>query len=394
MQFVILGAGYAGLRAALDLDRLLRERGTPGEVTLVDQFSYHQIVQVLHLAATAAIHSREAICDLAPLLVRTGVRFVQGKVTRIAPLERTLTFADGQQLSYDRLALALGAETDYHDVPGAQEHTFALRTYEQALALREHIIAQFTAAAQTSDPQARRILMTTALVGGGYTGCQVAGELAAWAEELCESTGAPRQEVRIALVDQAQQLLGQFGPWATREAEQVLDSMGVSVYTGTGIDAVEPQLLRVSGGRILRAATIIWAGGVRGPDVLADSGLPVNHQGRVLVDHYLRVQDQALMFAMGDCAAIPDQSKGEYVPATASYAMRQGSHMAQSLLAEAEGRAPRGYDPLHLGEIISLGPKYAIGNPLGVRLTGYSALLMKKGIEHYYRGTLDCPSSL
>ncbi|MFV9503240.1 MAG: NAD(P)/FAD-dependent oxidoreductase [Oscillochloridaceae bacterium umkhey_bin13] len=391
MQFVILGAGYAGLRAALDLDRLMRERGLAGEVVLVDQHPYHQLVQVIHLTATAAMHSREAIYELAPLLVRTQVRFVQSRVERIMPLERTVLLANGERLVYDRLTIALGAETAYGNVPGAREHGMPLRTYPQALALRDHVIAQFTAAAQTSDPQTQRMLLTTAIVGGGYSGCQFAGELAAWADDLCRSTGAPRNEVRIALLDRAPQLLGQFGPWATRDAERTLDRMGVSVYLGTGIDAVEPNLLRVSGNRILRAGTIVWAGGIRGPDLLADSGLPVDAQGRVMVDRYLRVHDQGRIFAMGDCAAIPDGSHGATLPGTASYAMRQGSHMADTLLAEAEGRAPRTYEPLKLGELVSLGPEYAIGNPLGVPFTGYPALLMKKGIEQYYRATLEGP---
>lgn len=391
MQILILGAGYAGIRVAFDLDRLLREHGYSDQVTLVDQNPYHQLVQVIHRTATAGIETHESIYELQPLLRERSIRFVQAGARAIMPLERTVQLDNGATLSYDRLVITLGAETAYGHVPGAREHSFPLHTYEHALHLRDHLIDQFEAAAKTSDPREQRILLTTAIVGGGYTGCQFAGELAAWADDLCAQTGAPRHEVRIALIEHESLLLKQFGEWATREAERVLDAQGVSVYLNTDVEAVEPQLLRVAGNRVLRAGTIVWAGGIQGPAILRESGLAVDAAGRVRVDRYLRVHDQALIFAAGDCAAIPDGSNGATVAATASNAMRQGAHLAETLLAEVQGQPPRSYEPLRLGEMVSLGPHYALGNPLGVPITGYPALLMKKGIEQYYRTTIEGP---
>jgi NADH:ubiquinone reductase (H+-translocating) len=391
MQIVILGAGYAGLRAAIDLDRLLRTRGMADEVILIDQFPYHQLLQVLHKAAADTIDRSEAIYELGPLLSKGGVHFIEGRAAAIDPPGRQVRLTDGRTLGYDRLVIALGAETDYHHVPGAREHTLPLRTVDDAIRIRNQVGTSFLAAAREDDPKEQRILMTTAIVGGGYTGCQLAGELAAWVDDLCAATGAPRREVRIALIDHNPELLKQLGPWATSEAEQTLDTMGVSVYLSTDINSVEPRTLRVAGNRVLRAATLIWAGGIKGPELLAEAGLPVEIHGRVLVDRYLRVRDQAVIFALGDCAAIPDGPNGDTVPATASYAMRQGAHLAETLLAEIEGRAPRAYEPLKLGELVSLGPHYALGNPLGMSVTGYPAMLMKKGVEQYYRATIEGP---
>jgi NADH dehydrogenase len=390
MKILILGAGYAGLRAALDLDRLLRGRSDT-QLTLVDQYPYHQLVQLLHLTASAGIHSREAIYDLDRLLQKRAISFVQGAVAQMLPADQAVLLSDGQRLPYDRLIIALGAETNYHGVPGAREHSLPLRTYPQALALRDHLIDQFRAAGQTTDPTERRILMTTAIVGGGYTGGQFAGELAQWADNLAEQSNVPRGEARIALLERSGSLFKQFGAWASKDALSRLDRLGVSVYLNTGVTAVEPRLLRVSDGRILRAATIVWAAGIQGPALLATSGLPVNAQGRVQVDRYLRVHNSATIFALGDCAVIPDPALGPEatVPATASYAMRQGSHIAESIAAELAGNAPRAYEPLHLGEVASLGHDYAIGNPLGVPVTGYAALALKKGIEQYYRATIE-----
>jgi NADH dehydrogenase len=388
MQILIVGGGYAGVRTALDLERLLRKSPATATITLVDQNPYHQMIQLLHLAATVGKAADQVTFDLAELFQNRNVHFVQGRVQRIVADERSVHLEDGRILGYDRLTLALGATTDYRGVPGALEHTLPLHTYAEALQLREHIIARLAEAAHTEDPQERRILMTTAIVGGGYTGCQFAGELAAWAPELCREAGLPLSGFRIALLEHAHILLRQFGKWATREAERVLDEQGVSVYLDTDVESVEPRKLRLDHSRVLRAGTIVWAGGVRGPAMLRESGLPVDETDHVLVDRYLRVRGQALIFAIGDCARIYD-AFGKPVPATASFAMRQGEHMAETLLAEIEGSAPRSYEPIHLGEVVSLGPKYAVGNPMGIPAIGKPALLMKKSIEYYYRDTLQ-----
>jgi NADH:ubiquinone reductase (H+-translocating) len=387
-QITILGAGYAGLRVALDLEQAMRSHAQQVQITLVDQHSYHQIVQVLHLTATAAIHTREAILDFDRLLHNRAIAFVQGRVNRVDATLQQVLLEDDTSLPYDYLVLALGGETDYAGVPGAAEYTMPLRSFPDALRLRDHFEDRFREAASASDPTERRILMTTAIVGGGYTGCQLAGELAAWAPGLAQETGAPKSEARVALLDRSSHLLKQFGEWASREAVSVLDRAGVSVYLNTAVERVEPRKLVVGENRVLKAATIVWAGGIRAPALLAAAGLPTDGRGRALVDRYLRVQGRPNLFALGDCAAIPD-GEGATVPATASYATRQGSHLASVLADELQGRTPRPYEPLKLGELVSLGPHTGVGNPLGVPTTGYPVILLKKGVEAYYLATLS-----
>lgn len=387
MQFLILGAGYAGVRTALGLDVLL-PKTSPAQVTLVDQNPYHQIIQILHKTATNGVAPADTIVDLEHIFYHRRVKLVQGHISSLDPLKQCVTLADGSTLTYDRLVVALGARTHYSGVPGAAEHTFPLHAYTEAVRLRDHIRACFVQAAQISDPVEQRILLTFTIVGGGYTGCQFAGELAEWVDELARETGAPRKEVRIALLDRHETLLSQFKEWATREAARVLDERGVSVYLHTPVERVEPRALYVSNNRMIRTATIIWAGGIHAPPFLEAAGLPTDEMGRVKVDRYLRVANQGAIFALGDCAHITD-SGGALVPSAASYAMRQGEHLAQALVDAYEGRAPRSYDPLHLGELVSLGHDHAVGNPLGMPISGQAVLLLKKGIESWYRSTLE-----
>lgn len=387
MHILIIGAGYAGLRTAIELDRRRAAYGSQLEVTLLDQHPYHQLVQELHLAATTAPDPTNVIVPLQTIFQRRAVQLHQGRVQRIEPLERRVRLVDGQSLSYDRLLIALGAETNYAHVPGAQQHTLPLRSYEQALRLRDHIAACVEAAARATDPRLRRILLTFVIVGGGYTGCQVAGELVPYVCTLAPAAGIARNELRIALIERNGLLLKQAEPWANVYAQRVFDDLGVRVYLHTTVARVAEQSLYTATNQVFRAGTIIWAGGIRAPALLAESGLPTDALGRVRVDRYLRVEDQALIFAAGDCASIPPTNDGP-IPATASYALRQGEHLAGALLADMQGHAPQPYTPLRLGDVVSLGPGAAVGKPLGIPLTGIPAVLLKQGIETWYRSTL------
>ncbi len=387
MHILIIGAGYAGLRTAIELDRRRALYGKQFTVTLLDQHPYHQLVQELHLAATTAPDPTNVIVPLQTIFQRRAVQLYQGRVQRIEPLERQVRLVGGQSLSYDRLLIALGAETNYGNVPGAQQHTLPLRSYEHALRLRDHIATCVEAAARATDLRLRRTLLTFVIVGGGYTGCQVAGELVPYVSTLAHAAGIARNELRIALLERNGLLLKQAEPWANAYARRVFADLGVRVYLHTAVARVAEQALSTTANQVFRAGTIIWAGGIRAPALLAESGLPTDALGRVRVDRYLRVEDQALIFAAGDCASIPATIDGP-IPATASYALRQGEHLAGTLLADMQGQAPRPYTPLRLGEVVSLGPGAAVGKPLGIPLTGIPAALLKQGIETWYRSTL------
>jgi NADH dehydrogenase len=388
MHILILGAGYAGLRVALELDRMLQDEAEHLQVSLVDQNPYHQDICLLHLAATAAIADDNVAIPLPEIFHQRSIQLYQGKIAQIDTAHQQVVFTDEQVLPYDMLVVALGAETNYVRVPGAAEHTYSLRSYTEALRLRATMQERFREAAQTSDQRMRRILLTVAVVGGGFTGCQLVGELAAWLPALARESGVPRSEVRIAMVEGTELLLSEFGPWATREVEAFFDKRGVSVYLNTTVEAVEAGTLFVSGERMLRAGTLVWAVGIRAPALLAASGLPTDAQGRVLVDRTLQVEGhEGHIFALGDCAHIPDEAGGG-VPATASYAVRQGAYLATALRERMQGNPVRPYEPLHLGQIVSLGPDYAVGNPLGVRTSGTPAALLKQGIEQWYQATI------
>lgn len=387
MHIVLVGAGYAGLRVALELDKRLSGRAQRPQITLVDQHTYHQDIPLLHLTATSAIPEEQAVIPLDRILKRRTVQFQQGRVVGIGPEQQQITLEGGKTLTYDRLVVALGSEPNYPNIPGVREHTLPLRTYDQALRLRDAIVGRFGEAAQATDAKTRRTLLTFVVVGGGFTGCQLAGELAAWVPKLAKQYGVPQQEMRIALVQRSGQLLEQAGAWASHEAGRVFDRRGISVYLNTAAERVEHEALFVDGDRMIRAGTIVWTTGFRAPQVLADAGLPTDTLGRVVVDRSLRVEGHASIYAVGDCASIPD-GRGGTLPGMASFALAQGWHLAGALMNEIRGSAPGIYTPIQLGPFISLGPGEAVGMAAGIPISGMPAALTKQAIEQAYPQTL------
>lgn len=391
MHIVVLGAGYAGLRAALDLARL-RDAGGRVTVTLVDQEPYHQIVTLLHQVAGAG--ASEVTRPLATIVADSGIVLRQGRVAAIDTAEQQVRLADGTALAYERLVIALGSLTSYGGVQGAEEHTLTLRTARDAERLHAHILACYERAGGIEEPKERRRQLTVVIVGGGYTGVQLAGELGAWLPKLARERGLDPAEVRIGLIDRSPTLFPGLGTWAATEASRVLDTLGVALYLSTGVERVEPGALILAGARRMRAATIVWAGGIAAPPLLQESGLPTGRGGRLLVDGFLRAlrTEQQVVYGLGDCVLARDQA-GRDVPANASYALRQGAYLARQIAAELRGERLPAYEPLRLGEVVSLGPGQAVGNPLGIPTTGLAADLLKRGIEAWYLSTLE-PNSI
>jgi NADH dehydrogenase len=389
MHIVILGAGYAGLHTALNLSTHLEAHNDAAQITLVDRNLYHQHLILLHLVAAGMENTSEVVLPLDTILRHRAIRFHQGEVARIAPQDRYVRMRDGLALHYDRLVIALGSETNYAAVPGAAEHSWPLYSFVQARRLRDHIRECFQQAAQTDDAATRRTLLTFTVVGGGFTGCQLAGELTEHARQLCRAYGVSSRDVRIALLERKGILLAQFGAWATDEAARTLRQRGVSIHLNMQVERVEERKIVVEGGKVIHTATVIWAAGIRAPQFLSESGLTTDQRGRVIVDSYLRGigPDQSRIFAVGDCAHIPDP-EGGIVASTASNALRQGEHLAQTIFAEMQGVPPRAYAPQRLGALVSLGPGAAVGDPFGVPASGLPVALLKQAVEKWYFTTL------
>lgn len=259
-RIVILGGGYGGLNVALELERRLsRLRRSDWEILLVDRYGYHQHIILLHEVAANSITPRDATVPFSRLLRGKRIGFLQGEVAGADLEQRSVAF-DGKRVPYDHLVLALGSETDFFGIPGLRQNSFGLKSIDEALAIHAQVRRAFTLA-EAAPPEERRALLTFVVGGGGFTGVEMAGELADWLPELAEEHRIPMPEVRLTVVEASTTILVGFGRRPIRMAREKLAAKGVELKVGTPLVRAEPGLVHLGSGEAIPTRTLIWVGG-------------------------------------------------------------------------------------------------------------------------------------
>ena len=350
VRVVILGAGYAGVRAA----QALHGRREGVEVVLVDRGRSHGIVMEMHKVAAGTSARRRAEVPLHRLLPHArDLWLVQAEVTGIDWRRRTVRTAQGD-VAYDFALICLGGRPAYFDVPGVREHAFTLHYLDSAALLRRRL---------------RRLARTGGgliVVGGsGLTGVDLAGAIAA----------AHPGVFQITVVQAAGQLLPEGDPHVGAYAEQALALDGVAVRLDARIRRVRAHAVDLDSGGVLPADLVVWAGGVQGNPLPQLAGLPVDARGRLQAEPTLEVVGHPGLFAAGDAAAIPGPT-GLSLPATAQLAVQEGARAARNMLGLLAGLEMQPLRPRILGLTATLGRGQAIARPGRLRLTGRSALAL------------------
>lgn len=376
-RIVIVGAGFAGHRAARTLSRLSRGAA---EIVMVNTNDYFLYVPLLPEVATGLLDPRRVAVPLSGGV--PGVRLALGEVDTVDVDARRIGWRDpeGQrgQLDYDRLVLAVGSVNKLLPIPGVTEYAHGFRGIPEALYLRDHIIRQIELADGTPDSAARR---TFVVVGAGYTGTEVAAQGQLFTDALHRRRpgphGVPRP--RWLLIDIAERVLPELDPRLSRIASRTLERRGVQVRTGTSVEEATHEGVLLTDGEMVPTRTLVWCVGVRPDPLVADLGLPTE-QGRLAVDEYLRVPGHPEVFACGDAAAVADPVRpGRLVPMTAQQAVRQGATVGHNIAASyGHGRA-RAYRHRDMGFAVDLGGAQAAANPFGLPLSGPLAKVVTRG---------------
>jgi len=387
-RILVVGAGFAGLYAAIGLKRL----ATRGDaITVVNPESFMQYQPFLPEVASGTIDPRAVVVPLRSVLRHAEV--VVGEVRRLDHADRraTVELAGSQvrEIPYDVVVLAPGSRSRVLAIPGLAEHGVGFKTVQEAIFLRNRILSRLDVASQTDDPQRRRAALTFVFVGGGYAGVEALGELEDLAREASRAYPALRgQAMRWILVEAAGKILPELGEDLARYATRRLVERGIEVAVRTSLEAVEDGQVRLSDGRSFAADTLVWTAGVKPSPLARDSGFPVDDAGRVRTDPALRVEGLEDAWAAGDAAAVPDRSTGGFAPPTAQHAMRQGRVLAANLVAVAEGRAPRPFEHRSIGAVCSLGRYKGVAVIRGVKVTGFPAWFAHRTYHLYAMPTL------
>lgn len=381
-QIVVLGGGYVGMYTALRLRRRLR-RGEAA-VTVVDPASTMTYQPFLAEVAGGSVEPRHVVVPLRPVL--RGCRVVTARVTAIDTDRRRVTVesatGDESELPYDVLVVALGSVARTLPVPGLAEHAVGFGTVAEAVHLRNRVLSRLDAAAAATDPDHRRSALTFAVVGGGYSGVEVLGELEDLARyALRFHPELDPAEPRWVLVDAADRVLPEVSLPLARYTVDRLRRRGVDVRLGTRLVSVSDGLVRLSDGTGFAADTVVWTAGVRANPVAARLGLPVDLAGRVVCTAELRVRELPGVWSAGDVAAVPDLSAadpGALCGPSAQHAVRQARRLADNIVAELRGRPAKAYRHPYAGSVASLGLHKGVAEVYGIRLRGWPAWLLHR----------------
>jgi NADH dehydrogenase len=379
---VVAGAGYAGLHVALRLTAKLRNDPTV-ELTLVDRHDYHQVITELPRVASG---TRAADAVRIPLqdVLATRVRFVQTEITGFdLPGRRLLTGAG--PIGWRRLVLALGSRPNDFAIPGLAERTLSVYSASDAEQVWTAVSKALDAAAAAADPHQQRRLATVVVGGGGATGVELASGLAEVLPEVASGHGLDPGRPAVRLVEAGPTILAGSSPQLIDKATKILSDLRVQVLTNAAIAAVTEEGFRLTDGQLVEGGVFVWAGGVKAPGLVADSGLPTGHNGRVKVDQYLRVLDHPEIYVAGDLASVVDPGTGHVLPSLAQVALEEGETVARNLNAELEGKPLEAFSFHDRGFVVSVGTRRGVADIAGITTGGRAAHLLKDAIEWEYR---------
>ena len=371
-RILIVGGGFAGLYAAMELERVARAGHT---VTVVSAENFMQYQPFLPEVASGSIDPRAIVVPLRRVL--RHARIVVAEVLAIdhaaRRVEARTTDGGRTTLDYDILVLTAGSWSRVLPVPGLAEHGIGFKTIQEAIYLRNHVLSRLDLAIETDDPDCRRRALTFVFVGAGFAGVEALGELEDLARDARKAYPSLRDEpMRWVLVEAGAQILPELPDDLARYAMDRLAERGIEILLNTRLSSAEGGLMQLSDGQVFAADTLVWTAGVK-PSPLAElSGLPRDERGRVRVDAALRVVGVEDAWAAGDLAAVPDVTSGRTSPPTAQHALRQGRRLGKNLAAGLmEGSAPEPFVWKNVGGVCSLGRYKGVANVMGIKVTGF-----------------------
>jgi NADH dehydrogenase len=380
-RIVIAGAGYAGLHVALRLTGKLRHSMV--ELTLVDRHDYHQALTELPRVAGG---TRAADAVRVPLheVLAKRVRFVQAEITGFDLAGRRVLTGDGP-IGWRWLVLALGSRPNDFAIPGLAERALSLYSASDAERVWAAVNKALEDAAAATDPERQHCLATVVVGGGGATGVELAGELAEMLPEVASIRGLAVDRPAVLLVEAGPTILAGSSPQLIDKATRILSELGVQVRTNATIEAATEEGFRLMDGELVEGGVFVWAGGVKAPELVVDSGLPTGHNGRVKVDQHLRVLDRRDIYVAGDLASVVDPRSGHVLPPLAQVALEEGETVARNLDAELEGRPLEAFTFHDKGFVVSVGTSRGVADIAGITTGGRLTHMLKDAIEWEYR---------
>ncbi len=375
---VILGGGFAGVYAA----RHLQDRHPDRDIVLFSQENHLVFTPLLGNVVGSSINPMHVVQPVRQMVRRVTCR--TAAVTAIDLQGREVHYrTPANQLArqpFSHLVLACGNAVKLDIIPGMAAHGWPLKTMGDALVLRNHVIGLLEKAQVEPDPDRRKQLLSVVVVGGGFSGVEVAGEIADLLKESCRFyTDVPREDVQVTLLHRGERILPELRPTLGEFALAKMRARGIDIRLKSEAQAVTEWGVRLKSGGEVPAATVVCTIGTTANPLLTQAGLPMD-RGRIKAEGDLRVTGFDNVWALGDCAAVPNAYDDKPSPPTAQFAVRQAKVLARNLAGALAGRPTERFRFHPLGAFASIGNRRAVGQVFGLRFSGLPAWFLWRGI--------------
>src|SRR6201997_3619556 len=382
IRILLLGGGFAGLHAAMQLDNTLA-RDPDIEITLVNRDNFFLFTPMLHEVAASDLDLSNIVNPVRKLLRR--VHFFAGDVEAIDLAGKRVTVSHGtdhhhHELDYDYLVLALGSITNFFNLPGLEERALTMKSLGDAIHLRNRLIAHLEEADTECCAALRRPLLTFVVAGGGFAGVETIAGINDFVREAVRFySNLGEDMLRVLLIHPGDVILPELGEKLGRYTEKKLAERGVEIRVNTRVTGVTENGVQLSTGERIESKALIWTAGTS-PNPALDCLPCVKERGRLKVDEMLRVPDWPGVWALGDCALVPDQKTGQYHPPTAQHALREGKTLAKNLIASVRGGTLKPFSFSTIGQLAAIGRRTGGAKIFGINFSGFVAWWMWRTI--------------
>jgi demethylphylloquinone reductase len=371
-RICILGGGFGGLYTAMRLNQLDWKHGHKPEITLIDRQASFVFTPLLYELITGEMQGWEIAPPFAEVLQGTDIRFHQGSVESVDKAQKCVRLEDGTELAYDRLVLALGCETPAESVAGVTEHAIPFRTLQDAYRLDDKLRLLEASSAER---------IRVAIVGAGYSGVEVA----------CKLADRLKERGKIRLIQSRNTILPNAPEFNRNSAIKALEQRGIWVDLETTISEITGDsigLIYQEQTDVIPVEVVMWTVGNQVSPAIANFGLPVTEQGKILVTNTLQVEGHPDIFALGDAVAVID-ADGVSPPTTAQSAFQESDFAAWNVWSSLTDRPLLPFRYINLGEMMTLGTDNAVLSGLGINLDGSLAYIARRLVYLYRFPTLE-----
>jgi NADH dehydrogenase len=382
-RILILGGGFAGAYVAMQLERRLGR--TPDvEIALVSRENFVLFTPMLHEVAGSDVAVTDIVQPLRKMLrlARVGIAEVEAidlikKQVRI----RHKDLPSAYEVTYDQLVLALGAVTNFYRTPGLESHALTMKTLGDAIVLRNRVIDALELADNQTVEAERKKTLTVVVAGGGFAGIETAGALTDFLRQAMRFYPRLKQDmIRVVVVHAGGHILPELGASLGNYAQNKLRARGVDVRLNTKVASYDDKLVILDDGTQIPARILVWTAGTTPAQVLYS--LPCGRdRGRVVVNGCMQVHGFPGVWALGDCALVPDPfNQGKFYPPTAQHAIRMAAVLAKNIAATMRGLEPQPFRFKTLGSLATIGRRVGVAEILGMRFSGIIAWWLWRAI--------------